>query len=227
MPPGKLPGALAVEGNAILATIDFEGRKIQDILVLTNLGIQLVNPLVQPVLLTFLLLDSGGALQLSSVQFFELPGNALGLGIKFARLACQHLAHDAAHLVADFRITARFGGLALQRAKLLFNFHHDVVDAGKIYFRGFQLGLGEALFGFEFRDAGGLFDNGAALHRLSRENQADAALLDNGVGVRAKADAHEHFLNVTEPSDAAIDQVLALARTIEAPADNDFPRFRR
>jgi hypothetical protein len=63
----------------------------------------------------------------------------------------------------------------------------------------------EALFGFEFRDAGGFFDDGAALHWFGGENQADAALLNDGVGVRAQADAHEHFLDVAEPSDAAVD----------------------
>src|SRR5437899_3107171 len=53
----ELFGALKVEGNAILAAVHFERRKIQDILVLADLGIQFIDPLIQPVLLAFLLLD--------------------------------------------------------------------------------------------------------------------------------------------------------------------------
>src|SRR4029077_15220613 len=130
-----------------------------------------------------------------------------------------------AHLVANFRIAARLGGLALQRTKLLFDFHDNVVDAREIDLGGFQLGFGEPFFGLEFRDAGGFFDDGAALHGFGGENQADAALLDDGVGVRPEADAHEHFLDIAEPPDAAVDQVFALAGAIEAPADDDFARL--
>src|SRR5205809_430217 len=98
------------------------------------------------------------ALQFRGVQFFEMLGNAFGLGVQFARFSRQHLANDAAHLIANFGITACFGGLALQRAKLLFDFHHDVVNAGEIDLGGFQFGFREALLGLEFRDAGGFFD---------------------------------------------------------------------
>ena len=132
MTPGELPGALPVEGDAILAAVDFERRKIQNILVLPDFGIQFVNALVQPVLLAFLLLDGGPALQFGGGQLFELFGSPFGFGIQFARLARQHLANDAAHLIADFGVATRLSRLALQRAKLLFDFHHDVIDAREI-----------------------------------------------------------------------------------------------
>src|SRR5438876_6160507 len=226
MTPDEFLGALPVEGDAILAAVGLERRKIQNILVLPNFRVQLVNPLIQPILFAFLLLDGGGALQFRGVQLLKLLGDAFGFGVQFARLARQHLANDAAHLIANFGIAARFGGLALQRAKLLFDLHHDVVDAGEIDLRRFELGFRETLLSLEFRDASGFLDDGAALHGFRGENQTDTALLDNGVGVRAEADAHEHFLNVAKPSHAAIDQVLALAGAIEAAADNDFARFR-
>ena len=78
MTPGTFFGALAVEGDAILAAVHFERREIQNVLVLPDLGIQLVNPLVQPVLLAFLLLDGGGTLQLGGVHFFELRVREIG-----------------------------------------------------------------------------------------------------------------------------------------------------
>ena len=220
--PGQLFGALAIEGDAILAAVDFERGEIQNILVLANLRVEFVNALVQAVLLAFLLLDGGGALQFRGGQFFELFRDAFGFGVQFARFAGQHLADDAAHLIANLGVAARFGGLALQRAELFFDFDDDVVDAREIDLRGFELGFRQPLLGFEFRDAGGFFDDGAALHGLGGENQADAALLDDGVGIRAQADAHEHFLNVAKPSDAAVDEVFALAGAIEPAADDDF-----
>ena len=63
MTPGEFLGALAVERDAIFAAVGFECREIQNILVLPNFGIQFVNPLVQPVLLAFLLLDGSRALR--------------------------------------------------------------------------------------------------------------------------------------------------------------------
>ena len=113
MTPSEFLGALPVERNTIFAAVDFKRREIQNILVLTDLGVQFVNPLIQPVLLAFLLLDGRGALQFRGVQFFQLLGHAFCLGVQFARLACQHLANDAAHLLADFGIAARLGSLAL------------------------------------------------------------------------------------------------------------------
>ncbi len=196
MATGELCGALAIECNAILAAVDFERGQIQNVLILADFGIQFVNSLVKAILLAFLLLDGGGALQFGGGQLFEVFRDAFGFGIQFACLARQHLANDAAHLVADFGVATRFSGLALQRTKLLLDFDDDVVDAGEIDLGGFELGFGKALLGLELRDAGGFLDDGAALHGLGGEDQADAALLDDSVGIRAEADAHEHFLDV-------------------------------
>ena len=88
--------------------------------------------------------------------------------------------------------------------------------------RGFELGFGQALLGLELGDAGGLFDDGAAVGGLGAEHLADAALLDDGVGVRAQADAHEEVLNVAQARGAAVDEVFALAGAIQAAADDHF-----
>ena len=223
--PGELLGTLPVEGDAIFAAVDFERSEIHDILVLPDLSIQFINSMVQPVLFPFLLLDGSGALQFGGVQSFELLRDALGFGLELAGLARQHLTNDSAHLIADFGIAARFGSLALQRAELFLDFHHDVIDTREIHLGGFQLGFRKPLLGFEFGDTSGFFDDGATLHGLGGENQSDAALFDDGVRVRPQAHAHEHFLDIAEPSHTAIDQVFALAGTIEPPADHDFARF--
>src|SRR5260370_42222072 len=60
--------------------------------------IQLVNPLVQPVLFAFLLLDGGRALQFGGVQFFELLGHALGFGIQLEERSEEHTSELQSHL---------------------------------------------------------------------------------------------------------------------------------
>ena len=197
--PGKLFGALAIEGNAVLAAIDFQRREVQMILVLANCRVEFVDALVQQILLAFLRLNGLRVLRFGGGEFFEALGDAFGFGIQFARLTGEHLADDAAHLVANFGIASRLGRLALQRAELLFDFDDDVVDARKIDLRRFELRFRQALLGLELGDARGFFDDRAALVRLGRKDQPDAALLDDGVGIRTQADAHEHFLNVAQP----------------------------
>ena len=155
-------------------------------------------------------------------DFAKQSRQAFRFEIEFLGLARQNLAQQAAHLFANFRVTARLGGLPLERGELLFDFDVNVVDAGKIDLRGFQLGFGKTPLGLELRDSGGFFDDRAAVGRLRAENLADAALLDDGVGVRSQADAHEQILNVAQPRHAAIDEILALPGAVQAPANDDF-----
>ncbi len=224
---GQLFGALTIEDDAVLAAIDFERSEVQHVLVLANLCVERINALVEPVLLAFPLLNALGMLRFVGGEFFQGLRQALRLGIELARLAGEHLADDAAHLVANLGVAASLTGLALQRAELFFDFDDDVVDAREIDFRGFQLGFGQTFFGLELGDAGSFFDDGAALHGFGGEDQTDAALFNYGVGIGAEADAHEHFLNVAQPRRAAVDQVFALAGPKETPADDDFTGLRR
>ena len=54
---GKLCAALAVKGNFVFGSVDFQRRQIQMVLVLPDFGIQLIDALVQQILLSFLLCD--------------------------------------------------------------------------------------------------------------------------------------------------------------------------
>ena len=53
---------------------------------------------------------------------------------------------------------------------------------------------------------------------------ADLALLDDGVGLRAEAGVHQQIVDVAQPADLAVDQVFALARSIQAARDLDVAR---
>jgi len=86
----------------------------------------------------------------------------------------------------------------------------------------FELGLGETLARFELGDAGGLFDDGAAVLRLGAEDLPDAALLNDGVTFGTQAGAHEDVLDIAQAGGAAVDEVFAFARAEEAARDGDF-----
>ncbi len=104
---------------------------------------------------------------------------------------------------------------------LLGDFFEDVVDAGEVLLGGLEAELGEALFGLEAGDAGGLFDDGAAVEGLGAEQLADALLADDGVGLAAEAGAHEDVLNVAQAADLAVEQIFGVAGAEEAAGDGD------
>ena len=64
---------------------------------------------------------------------------------------------------------------------LLGDFFEDVVDAREVLLRGFEAEFGQTFLGFEAGDAGGFFDDAAAIQRLGAEELADALLADDGV----------------------------------------------
>ena len=105
-------------------------------------------------------------------------------------------AQAAAQLIAHGGVALGLGGLALERVHLPRDLFEDVVHAREILLGGFEAQFGEALLGLEAGDAGGLFDDGAAVVRLGAEELADALLLDDGVALRPEAGAHEDVLNV-------------------------------
>ena len=219
---GQFRGALPVEENAILAAVQFERRLPEHVLVLPQFAFEFIRARAKTFLLGFPLAHRLRFLRFVLRNFAQQSRQAFRLEIEFLGLAGQHLAQQAAHLLADFRVPARLRGLPLERRELLFDFDVNVVDAGKIDLGGFELGFGKAPLRLEFRDSGRFFDDGAPVGRLRAENLADAALLDDRVGVRPEADAHEQILNVAQPRHAAIDEIFALPGAVQAPANDDF-----
>src|SRR4029077_18930431 len=71
------------------------------------------------------------------------------------------------------------------------------------------------------------FDNCPPLQRLRRKNQPDAPLLDNRVRVRPQSHAHKHLLNIAQPRHSSVDQILALPRAVQPPANHHFARLHR
>src|SRR5258708_4857569 len=225
MPSRKLVRALPVERDTVLAAIHFQRRQVQVILVLSQLRIQRVNPLIQQILLALLLLNLLRLLRFRRRQFLKPSPDALRFRVQLPRLSGQHLPHNPAHLLANLRIPPRLRRLPLQLTQLLLHFHHELVHARQIHLRRFQFRLGQPLLRLEFRHARGFFDNRPPLQRLRRQYQTDAPLLDDGVGIRPQPYAHEHFLNVPQPRHAPVDQIFALPRTVQPPANHPLARL--
>ena len=77
----------------------------------------------------------------------------------------------------------------------------------------------------EAADAGGLFEDHAAVLGGGLQQNVNLALLDHAVGLRAQAAAGQQIADVAEPAGTAIDQILALAAAIDAPRDVDLRRI--
>jgi hypothetical protein len=117
--------------------------------------------------------------------------------------------------------------LPLQRIYLPPNFLQDVEHAREILFRSLQLGFRQALFGLEFSDSRGFFDDCPPVLRLVAQDLANAALLDDGVALRPQTGPDEKILDVPQAGGFTVDQVLALAGPKEPARDGDFTRLVR
>ena len=154
---------------------------------------------------------------LALLGYFHFGQQALeprSLGIQMPGLAGQHDSQQSAHLLAQLGVPARLRRLALQRCKLLFYLHINVVDPRKIDLRGFQLRFRQPPFGFVHSDPGGFLDDRPPVHRPRVEDLADSALLDDRVAIRSQPDAHENLLDVAKPRHPAVDEIFALAGAI-------------
>src|ERR1019366_9429069 len=101
----------------------------------------------------------------------------------------------------------------------------DVVDASQIQLGVFEASFCEALAGLELGDAGGLFDDGAAVGRFAAEDLSDATLFDDGVGLRPEARSHEDVLNVAQTAEFSVEQVFAFTGAEQAAGDCDLSRL--
>jgi hypothetical protein len=143
------------------------------------------------------------------------------LPLQHAKLARERHAQAGIHLGFQLAVALGLGGLPLERIHLPGDLFQNVEDARQVLLGAFQLGFRQPLAGLVLGDAGGLFDDGAAVLRLGAEDLADAALLDDGVALRAQAGAHEDILDVAQAGGVAVDQVFALAGAVEAAGDGD------
>ena len=124
-------------------------------------------------------------------------------------------------LLAQPAVAPGLGRLALQRPPLLLDLVDDVVDPGQVLPRRVELELGRPAAVLVLGDAGRLLEELPPLRGPRPQDLADLALLDHRVGLDADARVHQQILDVAQAADPAVDQVLALARPVQPPADLD------
>ena len=98
------------------------------------------------------------------------------------------------------------------------------MDPLEIQFRVGELQLGELAAGLEARHAGSLLDESPAVQRAGRQELSDAALLDDGVMVRAETGTQEQVLHVAQADALAVEDVLARAVAEQLAGDRDLAR---
>ncbi len=128
---------------------------------------------------------------------------------------------DVANLGLVLAVALGLLRLPAQRAHPLVELGDDVRDPHEVLPGLVELLFGRLLLGLELGDAGGLFDQHAAILRLGRDDQADAALLDDRVRLRADAGAEEEVRDVTQPTRRLVDVVLAEPVAVEPARQHD------
>ena len=92
----------------------------------------------------------------------------------------------------------------------------EVADADAVVLGLLEPAQRLSLASEELADAGGLFEQAAALGRLLGEHRVDLALRDDRVRARPETGAHEHLDDVAQPDLRAVDEEFALARAVGA-----------
>jgi hypothetical protein len=133
----------------------------------------------------------------------------------------------AAELLAQALVAARPRRLSLQRVALLLDLEDDVVDPRQVLLRRLELQLGGAPARLVLRHPRGFFDQHPPFGRPRRQDLADLPLLDDRVRLDAEAGVHEQIVDVTQAADLSVDQVFALARSIQPAADLHVARDQR
>ena len=223
----QLLDLLAVEGNLLLETADLHLARVGGLARRGGLAVGLHELEAQPFERRFELGEPGRGRRLALARVGELGSRRLDGLPEHAVLLGELDLLPSPQLFAQPLVAPRLGRLPLQRAALLLDLEHDVVDAGEVLLRRFELQLRGAAPALVLRDARGLFDELPAVGRTRAQNLADLALLDHRVGLHADAGVHQQVLHVAQPAHLAVDQVLALTRAIEPPHQLDVAHEER
>ena len=151
----------------------------------------------------------GGQLGLHDAQALDLAG-VVGHGEDYAL---------ALELVRYLLVAPRLRGLAADRAQALVDLLDDPAQDVQVLLDALELPdsgeLARLVLGYPRR----LLEDHAPLGGVGLEEGVDLALLDDRVGPGAQPRVHQEVLDVTEPAELLVDEVLAVARAVQAPGD--------
>src|SRR5439155_17798993 len=116
-------------------------------------------------------------------------------------------------------------GLTFQRVQLPTHFDVDVADPEQVLARRFKLAERLGLLLLVPHDAGGLLDELAAILRRGVQDLFDAALLNDRVPLASRSGIEEQASNILQPAGRLVDEILAVAVSIEPPRDHHLVIF--
>ena len=128
---------------------------------------------------------------------------------------------QAAEPCCDTLVARGLLSLPRQRPDLLLDLLDDVVEAGEVGAGGVEAAEGLGAAALVLGDAGGLFEEPAAVVGVVGEDVLDHRQLDHGVGPGAHAGVHEQVEDVAEPAGGPVEEVLRVARAVEPAGDGN------
>ena len=151
-------------------------------------------------------------------QVADLTGEALGLGDARHPLGGCERQRQLALLRLESLVLLRLLGLTLERAELPLHLVHDVPHAHQVLAGSVELALRLVPLLLVPGDARRLLDEDPTLVGLGGEDVVQLVLVHHRVGARIGAGAGEEVEDVAQARQVAVQEVLALARSIEAAA---------
>ena len=141
----------------------------------------------------------------------------------------RHQSHGQVALLGLERLVLlRLASLPLERAELPLHLVHHVAHAHEVLAGGVELALGLVALLFVSRDPGRFLDEHAPLVRLRGEDVIELLLIHHRVRTRVRAGAGEEVEDIAQAGGVLVEEVLALAGAVEAPAHRDLgPRHRQ
>ena len=149
----------------------------------------------------------------------QLRRDALALGAARRRRAQVRQDLEVAHARGHLAVAFRAAHLRVELRHAPFQLGDEVVDADRVLLGGFQPAQRLVLAREELADAGGLFEQRAALGGLRRQDRVDLALRHDRVRARPQARAHQQLVHVAQAHGLAVDVELGLADAVRAPRD--------
>ena len=124
--------------------------------------------------------------------------------------------------MAEAAVAQRLGGLTAEGSDLAADFADHVGDAREVGVDAAELVQRLTTLRLVAGDAGGLFEEVAALGGIGGQDLVDLALHHERVGHPADAGVHEEALDVLQARRLAVDEVVAGALAVEAAHHGDF-----
>ena len=160
-------------------------------------------------------------------QLAGTVAQAFAASLEAGDLVTGEVQADRPQLLDQAAVTARGVGLALQRRQLATHLAQQVVEPQQVALGGLEPALGALAALAELQDAGGLFDDRAAILGAGVEHGVELALTHDHVLLAADAGVGEQLLDVEQAAGRAVELVLGVTGAEQRAGDGDLGELDR